>query len=171
MDHQHSLISASSSSVGAARREKNSLDTASKQPTVEPLTHRQRAGPPSRKKKDFSPCSSFRRSARTACDRWTSRYTHRVAEYRRHRRLSLVLIRSVIYTAIFGGTIYTAIFAAADRSTIFLLLLSLLLPLFATMEETGNINSIATDGQQIAQVIKFSFIRIIITINLYYTYY
>jgi hypothetical protein len=91
-----------------------------------------------------------------------------------------VLIRSVIYTAIFGGTIYTAIFggtiytaifAVADRSTIFLLLLSLLLPLFATMEETGNINSIATDGQQIAQVIKFSFIRIIITINLYYTYY
>jgi hypothetical protein len=138
---------------------------------VEPLTHRQRAGPPSRKK-DFSPCSSFRRSARrSACDRWTSRYTHRVTEYRRHRRLSLVLIRSVIYTAIFGGTIYTAIFAAADRSIIFLLLLSLLLPLFTTMEETGNINSIATDGQQIAQVIKFSFIRIIITINLYYTYY
>jgi hypothetical protein len=39
--------------VGGFRGEKNSLDTASKQPTVEPLRHRQRAGPPSRNRKTF----------------------------------------------------------------------------------------------------------------------
>jgi hypothetical protein len=51
--------------------EKNSLDnTASKQPTVEPLTYRQRAGPPSRNRKTFlnATCSVVRLEGRLVTD-------------------------------------------------------------------------------------------------------